>query len=147
MGSAPIVVGVDGSERALRAVHWAALAAARYNAPLRLLHSTEFADLFVGATIPPPPGYQDFLRKRGWKQLRHAARLAESVAKVDPELDVVPDLPVPYLAGESEKARMVVVGASGHGQFTGLFAGSTAVTLAAHAHCPVVIVRAEPALS
>ncbi|WP_158888104.1 universal stress protein [Amycolatopsis anabasis] len=142
-GNPAIVVGVDGSDRALHAVRWAALSAARHRAPLRLVHAAAFPDLFVGAAVPPPPGVKDLLRARGWKLLREARRLAESVATVDLHTEVVPDLPAPYFVEASKSARMLVLGASGRGQFTGLLAGSITVNLAAHAHCPVVAVRGE----
>jgi nucleotide-binding universal stress UspA family protein len=41
----------------------------------------------------------------------------------------------------SKTARQVVVGSRGLGTVTGLFIGSTAVALAAHAQSPVVVVR------
>lgn len=34
-----VVVGLDGSESVLRAVHWAAAEAARRAAPLRIVHA------------------------------------------------------------------------------------------------------------
>jgi nucleotide-binding universal stress UspA family protein len=45
------------------------------------------------------------------------------------------------LVEESERARLVVVGSRGLGGFTGLVVGSTALTLGAHARCPIAVVR------
>jgi nucleotide-binding universal stress UspA family protein len=41
----------------------------------------------------------------------------------------------------SRHADLVVVGSRGHGGFTDLVLGSTTLEIAAHAHCPVAIVR------
>ena len=41
---APVVVGVDGSETALRAVSWASREARRRGAPLRIVHAAPYAD-------------------------------------------------------------------------------------------------------
>ena len=49
--------------------------------------------------------------------------------------------PALVLQERSAEAGMLVLGSRGHGGFGGLLAGSTAVSVAAHAHCPVVVVR------
>ena len=41
---APVVVGVDGSETALRAVSWATREARRRGAPLRIVHAAPYAN-------------------------------------------------------------------------------------------------------
>ena len=41
---APVVVGVDGSETALRAVSWATREARRRGAPLRIVHAAPYAE-------------------------------------------------------------------------------------------------------
>ena len=40
MATRPVVVGVDGSEESIRAAEWAALAAVRYHAPLRIVSAS-----------------------------------------------------------------------------------------------------------
>lgn len=49
--------------------------------------------------------------------------------------------PVTALIQESQHAELVVLGSRGLGGFTGLLVGSTAVSVVAHAHCPIVVVR------
>ncbi|OLZ66329.1 universal stress protein UspA, partial [Streptomyces sp. IMTB 2501] len=52
--------------------------------------------------------------------------------------------PLMVLEIESRTASLVVVGSRGLGAFSGLLLGSTAVHLAAHGRCPVLVVRGRP---
>jgi nucleotide-binding universal stress UspA family protein len=74
-------------------------------------------------------------------------RLGAAAAQVPPDIDVTTELledyPTPRLVAESRHARLVVVGDRGLGGLAGLPVGSVAITLAAHADCPVVVVRGE----
>ncbi|SFB00654.1 Nucleotide-binding universal stress protein, UspA family [Amycolatopsis marina] len=144
-GNAPIVVGVDGSERALDAVRWAAREAAGWNTPLRLVSASGYPDLYIGATLPPPGGLLDELEQHGNNVVHEAELAAAAEADVEIHTQVTPDSPIPFLIEASTTARMVVLGASGRGGFVGLLVGSTTIALAAHAHCPVVSVRGQPA--
>jgi nucleotide-binding universal stress UspA family protein len=62
-----------------------------------------------------------------------------------PELDVRVDLragdPASVLLDESKKAALVVLGSRGADVGQVLIGGSVAVGLAAHGHCPIVVVR------
>jgi nucleotide-binding universal stress UspA family protein len=140
--AAPIVVGVDGSTSALDAVRWAAEECARHRVPLRLVHGY----------LLPTRGYPEIIltgnevrqamenQARQWlAEAAEAARAAAPEVAVDTALVV--DGPVPLLIGQSREARLVVLGSQGLGGFTGLLVGSTAVALAAHGKCPVVVVR------
>lgn len=137
----PVVVGVDGSGSALRAVRWAADEAGRRRVPLRLVHAYEIP-------VGYPPGFVDWhalhdaltAQGRTWlEQARHAAE--ETAPEAAVEVVEVKAGVVPTLEKESRHAAVVVLGTRGLGGFTGLLLGSTAVALAAHAHCPVVTVR------
>jgi nucleotide-binding universal stress UspA family protein len=145
----PVVAGVDGSECALQAVRWAAAEAARRRLPLRLVaaHTWPLGG-FVGDPglgVDPRAVLRDAV-------LGHLAAAATAAAEVAPGVPVeradVEGDPAVVLAGESERAALVVLGDRGLGGFTGLLLGSVAVALCARAACPVVVVRgveADPA--
>lgn len=137
-----VVVGVDGSEHALRAVRWAAAEAALRRLPLRLVNAFGWeADRVVGQ---PALGdrYREVLLERAREGLAGAAALARREAPgVEVDTEVVVGFPIGVLGAEARAARLVVVGDRGLNRLEGLLAGSVAVALAAHGACPVVIVR------
>ncbi|GAA2658358.1 MULTISPECIES: universal stress protein [Actinosynnema] len=129
-----VVVGVDGSRTALRAVRWAASEARARDVPLRLAH----------AEMPLPqgiPGLDDRTRQEMHEQalvwLDEAAGQAGGVA-VQYRAQIA--LAAPLLTAESERADLVVLGSRGVGGLTSLLLGSTAVAVGARAACPVVVV-------
>lgn len=143
--TAPIVVGVDASEKAAEAVRWAAKEAAHRDAPLLIVHAMGIPDLYMGA-VPPTDSVREALRERGEQILSDAKGAAEATAAVAVEVRLDSDTPVAALRSRSRGARLLVLGASGHGGFlAGAVLGSTAVQLAAHAPCPVVIIRGDEA--
>lgn len=145
--SRTVVVGVDGSTDALRAVRWAVPEARRRQAALRLV--TAFAwtdDRMIGMPWIGQAPYGERLRAAAEKGLATAAALA---AELDPELPVQQELvlgfPGGVLVDQSRTAELVVVGERGLGRIASTVAGSVAVGVAAHAACPTVVVRgAEP---
>lgn len=137
-----IVVGVDGSEQALRAVRWGAAEAERRHLPLRLVSAF--------AWVPDGGVGHVGLRERYWEALleRTEIRLRNGVAVAEQEnpgveIDhqVMVGAPDAVLRCEARRAQLLVVGDRGLSRVEGLFAGSVAVALAAHAACPVVVVR------
>lgn len=137
-----IVVGVDGSDSALHAAHWAADEAARRRVSLRLLHAVDSPVLTQTVGFGSLERYLDALTSVGQKRLTEAET---AVRQEYPDLEVTLDLrttsPVPALIEASDDAKMVVLGSRGLGGFAGILAGSTVVTLAAHGHCPVAVIR------
>ncbi|MPZ78972.1 MAG: universal stress protein [Actinophytocola sp.] len=141
----PVVVGVDGSESALHAVRWAADEARRRQAPLHLVHAYEIP-------VSYPPGFVDWhalheaLVAQGKSWLGQAREMAEeAVPGLAVQTVEVKAGAVPTLVKQSAGAALLVLGTRGLGGFTGLLIGSTAVELAAHAHCPIVVVRGSDA--
>lgn len=141
MGNPPIVVGVDGSYQALRAVRWGTHEAVRRGAPLLLLDGIGAPEPFVSA-LPPGDKLRQKVRERGAAVLREALSVAERVAKARVESRMVDDPGPDALRKSSPGARMIVLGATGRGGWPPFAAlGSTAIQVIAHAECPVVVVR------
>ncbi|MDP1804430.1 MAG: universal stress protein [Acidimicrobiales bacterium] len=130
--TAVVVVGVDGSEQARRALTWAAEEAKLRGARLRVVHVWSYLAQ-TGEAFDPTYGDDDARRL-----------LQEAVAGlddgVDIELTAVCDLPARGLLDSSRDADLLVVGARGMGGFGGLLLGSVSQQVAQHAPCPVVIV-------
>ena len=138
-----IVVGYDGSTHADEALAWAARAARRRHAPLRIVHvARTFLDGYVIADRP-----SDLTAQVGGQVLADGI---ERLRAIDPDLEVTTQLEpqdsvAAVLTEASRNAGLLVVGSRGRGGFAGLLLGSVSVTVASHAHCPVVVVRTNPA--
>jgi nucleotide-binding universal stress UspA family protein len=142
----PILVGYDGSDGARTAVRWALDEGARSGEAVELAYA--FEPTTVGSWIGPgigPGVWPDEVARREVEAVVQQA--AAEAAGTHPGVRVhgeVLDGPAALLLQErSARASLVVLGSRGHGGFTGLLTGSTAVTVCAHAHCPVVVVRGE----
>ncbi|ASR39388.1 hypothetical protein BAY61_17555 [Prauserella marina] len=140
----PIVVGVDGSAAALAAVRWAAREAFRLGAALRLIHSCDLPPLNPRIPMVPPREYASAWAESGRHWLADARAAATDEAPgIDVDWDVCFGGAADTLVDESGAASLLVVGTRGLGGFRRLFVGSVAVTVAAHARCPVVVVRED----
>jgi nucleotide-binding universal stress UspA family protein len=130
-----IVVGVDGSEHAQRALLWAIDEAKLRGAALHLVHSWQFP-----APTPLPDGGLAPADLEGAAN----AILDDAVALVPDGVTIRREIANDHAARAlircSEAADLVVVGARGHGGFTGLLLGSVSEQVVHHARCPVVVV-------
>lgn len=142
--SRQIVVGVDGSESSGSAIVWAAREAALRDLPVRLVHAVIWSMIDTPMDLAAYGIPREDLRAGAEAILSEAADKARAEV---PGLTVSTHMEVASPAGAlltaAEEAEMLVVGNRGHGGFTGLLVGSTAVQAAAHASCPVVIVRPD----
>lgn len=134
-GPHTIVVGIDGSESADRAVVWAAQTAASRAWTLRIV-----------IAVDPPSHLSDTAEFRAVAGSRLVAAEVLARETVDQaELDVVASAVdgkvVEVLMGESVGREAVVLGASGLGESDSGVIGSAAVALCAHGSSPVVVVR------
>lgn len=137
-----VVVGIDGSESALEAVRWAAREADRRQVPLRLVNAFGWPDTRHIGDAGFGGGSREVLLRSARKELAAAAAVADQAAPgMVVEQQLVVGFPVPVLQAEATRAQLVVLGHRGLGGFTGLLVGSVAVALAAHAACPVIVVR------
>jgi nucleotide-binding universal stress UspA family protein len=118
----PLVVGIDGSEASLEAVDWAADEALRHEAPLHLLHAAA-----AGQEAPDLVAASERARKSA-----PAVRLSSEVLYEDA---------ASALVGKGRNALALVLGSRGLGDLAGLLLGSVSLAVAAHADCPVVVVR------
>ena len=147
----PVVVGVDGSRSALDAVAEAAWEAVVRRRPLRVVHAYVWPLLGVPldpaavggiATADTIEGDEGGLRREAEQFLAEAvarARAAQPGVQVTGQVVIGP--PAPVLLEVARGACLVVLGDRGLGGFSGLLVGSIAVQLAAHAPCPVLVVR------
>ncbi|HEV2634398.1 MAG TPA: universal stress protein [Actinocrinis sp.] len=142
--SAPrrIIVGVDSSDNAARAAGWAAREAADRSLPLHLVHALDLPGA-MGMVIEPP----EYAAKQTAAGALLLDRLTVDLRKQHPNLAVTGEVselaPAETLVALSSDAELVVAGTRGHGGFSGLLLGSVSHTLAAHAHCPTIVVRGE----
>ena len=140
-----IVVGIDGSEHAGRALEWAATQAELEHRTLVLAHADGAgiaqATTTVGAGLPLPGLLEDV----------HAATrhlLDDAAARVSADH---PDLRVLRVASDDDaramllalarRAHLLVLGSRGRGVVRSLLLGSVSAAVARHATCPVVVLR------
>jgi nucleotide-binding universal stress UspA family protein len=125
-----IIVGVDGSLPSRAALEWALDEASLRHCKLRLV----YADVMNDSS-------ESVLRRAQELLAREAAFSAVCAPDVLVESELHEAFPVPALIAEGSAAEMVVVGNRGRGGFASLALGSVGVQLAAHAPCPLVVVR------
>jgi nucleotide-binding universal stress UspA family protein len=138
----PVVIGIDDQPTSHVALDWAIDEATRRKLPLHIVHARD-----------NPPGSR--LNAPGAQgSLRTPTLLDEAVARVHslaPWLEVTTEVPAlkPSLAllDASQRAACLVVGARGHGPLVGTILGATSLDVAAHAACPVVVVRQFPEIA
>lgn len=134
----PVIAGIDGSPESLAAARWAAEEAARRTTSLLLLHAGDWPVRTPrGSTFDVHQGrIRDLLR-----------RAADEAGHDHPGLTVrtttVAETARAGLVEAGRAAEMLVLGSRGMGAFHGLLVGSTALSVAAHAVCPIVLVRAD----
>jgi nucleotide-binding universal stress UspA family protein len=161
-----IVVGVDASPNARRALAWAAAEARLRQAVLQVVHayhaknlaapvyfgSTHTYDASVEAAGEPPPeltasvhrrqAFEEAVRSQA-DQLLEAllGELGEAVSGVEVQQTVVEDRhPAEALVQLSVDAELLVVGSRGRGGFSELLLGSVSHAAVLHAGCPVVVI-------
>lgn len=135
-GGAPrVLVGLDHSESAARALTVAIEVARAHAAVLVPIHVHGPIGFRTGAGVQVPGGLEAADRQ---------SLLTQATAQGAGDLRVEPDVVVGHAAAVLlEMARpcdVLVVGSRGRGGFLGLLLGSTSSQCAQHATCPVVVV-------
>ncbi|MFJ6387813.1 universal stress protein [Streptomyces sp. NPDC091972] len=135
-----VVVGVDGSEPSLRAVDRASDEAALRGVPLRIVNACLW-ERYEGAALAHDLG-EPVERALPQDLVRAAVRRAGTR---HPDLKVTSEVifeePEYALVRESRDASALVTGTRGRGGMTEALLGSVSLTVAGHAHCPVIVVR------
>ncbi|HEX2774064.1 MAG TPA: universal stress protein [Micromonosporaceae bacterium] len=138
--SAPVVVGVDGTESARRAVRLAAAEAVLRNRPLRVVHAHIWPVLRVAPGRPQDGPLDGGLRRRAEAVVEGAlAEVARSSPKLAVSGEVVDGASPAVLLRESRTSALLVVGHRGLRALSGVLVGSVAVQVSAQAHCPVLV--------
>lgn len=136
-----ILLAVDGSENALRAAQTAA----------ELARRMEAKELRVIVVFDPIPAYLGDPNM----QIAIASRRGEAEKILESAVKEVGEVPCEVHTGILEgnpaeaiievanirKSDLIVMGSRGLGRLAGLLLGSTSQKVAAHAPCPVLIVR------
>jgi len=141
--STKIVVGVDGSESASRAVEWCARMAPRLAAEVVAVHAVEEPVYPVPtlAYVAVPP-LSDESRAELLRLLDEewCAPLRNAGVTYRAELTDGPSASVLVQVADAEDADLLVTGRRGRGGFAELVLGSTSHHLTHHAGRPLVIV-------
>jgi nucleotide-binding universal stress UspA family protein len=137
-----MLVGVDGSEASLQAADWAAADAV---ASGRTLTVCFVSDLSVLADVPLPQDVREEARAHGGRLVDRAiVRVRGTAPAVDVTGRVEEGNPAAELLHLAAGIEQVVLGSRGSGGFGQLILGSVGAEVAAHAPCPVTVVRGEP---
>jgi nucleotide-binding universal stress UspA family protein len=133
----PVVVGLDGSTAAINAAKWATTEAVHKDVPLRLV-------VVVGLAPQQSESSKSVEEQDAQTALRAACRAVDATG-----LPVKIDTAVLWgdvnsiLLAESRGASLICVGSVGISRVADRVLGSTAITLAEEAHCPVAVIRSD----
>lgn len=138
----PVVVGVDGSPASWQAIHAAVWEARARRLPIVLAHGYPadpytwygWAPLYAGPAYDPRGLAQSLVDET-------AAEVQATYPDVSISTELHAGTGASALVEASHAATMVVVGSRGRGGFAGLAIGSVAAQTAAHAACPVLVIR------
>lgn len=137
-----IVVGVDGSDCSNDAFRWAVSEARLRGASVRAVYVWRMPVFlpsgFAPVALPDRAALRAAARRRLDEIVEEVVGDASDV-RIEPK--AVEGTASQVLVQEAEGADLLVVGSRGHGGFAGLLLGSVSHQCAAHASCPVVIIR------
>lgn len=146
-----IVLAVDGSPSAERAIAWAIEEAAKAHAELHIVSVWEEPDVGPESYeyAPADSKVETAAATQARRRVEDAAERARRILPAElVHTAVVSGGPAERLIDQSKDADLLVVGSRGRGGFRGLLLGSVSQQCVSHAQCPVVVVRqAEEASS
>ncbi|ABM62954.1 universal stress protein [Halorhodospira halophila] len=139
-----IVVGMDGSTGAQRALNWAVNEAALRRCPVRAIYVIDrrYLDSDLGVLVAPAASELEAEARAILD--RAVGAIGEVPEGVDLRKEVVHaerhGIVGTLLDQAGQDAELFVVGSRGHGGFAGLLLGSVSHQVLQHASCPVVVV-------
>jgi nucleotide-binding universal stress UspA family protein len=144
-----IVVGIDGSTDAARALEQAALDAARRGATLRVVSVARMPEVWAVPLGMAPPTVSVRPGELPSAARERAQAAVDALFAAHPELarQVTVEVvgasghPATELVEQSRGADMLVLGHRGLGGLASAFLGSVGLNCVLHAHCPVLVVR------
>jgi nucleotide-binding universal stress UspA family protein len=138
---ARIVVGIDGSEQALRALRRAVEEARLRGARLDVVHASPEVITITDPVLGPPIRHDTLLE--GGQDVIERALSGVDRQGVEVEAIVMVGQPARVLCDVARGADLLVVGARGLGGFRGLLLGSVTHQVLSHASCPVLVIVPE----
>ncbi|HYN57316.1 MAG TPA: universal stress protein [Motilibacterales bacterium] len=142
--STRIVVGYDASPDSRAALDWGIREAASRHLGVRVFHCQPDVAAWDGAaaTMAGGPALATALPHDGPALVAEAA---DVVARAGVPVETVSTAGSvsATLVEQSRSAVMVVIGSRGHSAVSSAILGSTVSHVASHAHCPVIVARAE----
>ena len=137
-----IVVGYDGSFPSQLALDWAIETARERGRPLTIVHGMNLAGT-PGFSAMDLAHVEPVYERTAQEIVAEGAERAKKSLEVNQiETQYWLGSPAGQLIEASRSADLVVLGSRGRGRILSGLLGSTSYAVAAHAHCPVVIVRA-----
>ena len=137
-----IVVGIDSSPDAERALAWALEEARLRGAELELVHAYPSRELTALPMIVTLPDDAE-LRAAAASVLEDALKAVGGAGDVEVILTTRAGGAAGVLTQAAEAAELLVIGARGLGGFRGLLLGSVSQQTVPHSPCPVVVVTRE----
>jgi nucleotide-binding universal stress UspA family protein len=139
-----IVVGVDGSEGANRALEFAVAEAALRGARLRVVSAWHIpAEIFSGYVVPASDTFDTFDTFREGTE-RIVSEAVATVQRLHPDIEcegaAIEGQPAEVLIQQAADASLLVVGNRGLGGFSSLLLGSVSQQVVHHTPCPVVVI-------
>ena len=136
-----IAVGVDGSDRSVPALEWAAKEAAAHGHVLRIYTAWSIPVTALSPGGMPAPYPVDELESDGRAAQDAVIAKAEMPADLVIEHHVVEGGPRAVLLDAAKTADLLVIGSRGRSAFSALLLGSVCSQVLHHAPCPVTVVH------
>jgi nucleotide-binding universal stress UspA family protein len=139
-----IIVGIDGSVNARRALEWAINEAAIRGTPLTVLTVQQDFAGFWGPTACPCPQDPSLVGQAAKEARAETDNALDGLGAGSRPLSVtvqaVAGQPAEAILNAARDADMIVVGCRGAGGFKKLLMGSVSAQVTHHARCPVVVI-------